>query len=208
MSRERAMSSETPYRVGPAWVFIGNPNILDGGGMVPLGFTHYDVTVTKVRKMAPMATVPLADGAKEKMQRIVLQSIGGFGTFKKLDNLPTLALIPADELRVGVNGIDAPNAVWIPAVDLRQLTYREVTDHARVTHEAQILGLRLQFDDRASTVHGARLTGTARRYIPPNGRVMLIGSPRSIPDAELHDGSQSYTTNTIRSWSLPPAREV
>ena len=84
------------YRVGPCYVFLGNPNIPNGAGMEFLGFTRGDVTVAPNLNIStgrvdqigmsglaeaawsgglnPSVTAPLVDEDKAKLEEYILGS--------------------------------------------------------------------------------------------------------------------------------------
>ena len=173
-------------------------------GAVANNHIRFKIAQTGTAVLANSYTLPVT-GAQASI---------GFGSgFTALDVIGTLAMIPYDELDQGTNGVDAPNGIWVPAAvcyDLGNWVYNlpEGTDDAHVVHECMFRGLRLDFDTRAVTRSGSALTGTNRRAVPPEHRVMFIGPPSSIPDTALTIGGVDYTTNKIAAWNLPATSEV
>lgn len=323
--------AERVHRVGPCYLFAGNPNIPQGAGMESLGFTRGDVTVAPNINVStgrvdqrgqsalagsawsggvdPMVTMPLIDEDKDKLAAYLQAgekresgalavsgsifergvtgisaiaiaagrtpaagtwtiratsgtqgqvynpdgvAVGvaanfsaiafadftftgnlavtpaavageilarwtvsgaveafGFGSgFEKYPVLNSLALIPQDEIGIGANGIDAPNAVWLPGfvvTDFGNLVYNlpESTDDAHVVHEVQARGLLLDFDARPTVAGGAVRTGTAQALLAKKFRCVFIGSPNALPAVTV--GADTYAKP---AWSLPPTIEV
>lgn len=205
------------HRVGPCYVFIGDPTQAAGAGMTYLGLTRGDVRVSPNVNVAlgradqsgitpradavfsigptPVVSVPFVDEDKTKLAEYVTGSSTstisthtalGFGSgFSQITeaNVPTLALIPVAEIASGTNGIEAANAVWIPAAIANGVgdfifTLPEGEDVFK-PHETQFVGLYREEDQ----------DGTPNA-IPANARVIFMGSPEAF-------------TDLAGEWSLP-----
>jgi len=106
--------------------FAPNINIsrgfADQTGLTPLASSIRDVGAT------PVLTAPLIDEDLAKMIQYIMggttvsdagNSAMGFSSGPAAiptANVYTLACIPLDEIAEGTNGIDAPNAIWLPRV--------------------------------------------------------------------------------------------
>lgn len=145
----------------------------------------------------PVVSIPFIDEEKAKLAVKVANSVvntnssktalgfgSGFAAVAAAD-IGTLAIIPVAEIASGTNGIDAPNAIWLPAVictDFGQFTFNlPEGDDIFPPHEMQFAGLYREQD-----LDGAPNT------IPADMRVMFYGTPNG---AAALDGE----------WSLPAA---
>ena len=201
-------------RVGPCHVFIGDPTTASGADMQYMGYTRGEVTVNlqigvsmgRVDQLGqtpqadsiytigprPVASLPLIDEEKVKLEKVlpgatVTGSALGFGSgFSKIadGDIDTLALIPVDETDQGTNGIDAPNAIWFPAViatDFGQLVFNlPEGDDAFNPHEVQVASLFRESDQGSNN-------------IDDEARAGFIGSPNEFTDL------------ASAGWSLPAA---
>ena len=112
-------------------VFTPNVNIATGfadqTGLTPLAVSVVDSGAT------PMLQAPLIDEDLDKMIQYITggtivensgkKALGFSAGVQKIAvaNIYTLAAIPIDEIAEGTNGIDAPNAIWIPRVIAKNL---------------------------------------------------------------------------------------
>lgn len=103
-----------------------NPNInistgqVDAKGNIPLADAVFN------SGPQPVANIPLVEEAKEKLKELLpgssIATNGGDGALLlgsgvqkiAVADIPTLCIIPVDEVDSGTNGIDAPNAWWFP----------------------------------------------------------------------------------------------
>lgn len=143
----------------------------------------------------PVVSVPLVDEDKAKLVEYITGSssavVGahtalGFGSgFSQITeaNVPTLALIPVAEIASGTNGIEAENAIWMPAAIANGVgdfifNLPEGEDVFQ-PHETQFVGLYREEDQDG-----------VPNAIPANARVMFMGSPEAF-------------TDLATEWSLP-----
>ena len=131
-------------------------------------------------------------------------TFGFGGGFEKLDDLGTLALIPADQIGDGVNGVDAEDGVWCIAAiaaDVGEWMYQlpDNSTDAMARRATQFKGLYTDFDDRPVTLGGAKRVGAERILIPSHHRILRIGSPNGMLAQTV--GTTSYAAP---AWSLPP----
>ena len=135
----------------------------------------------------------------------VVASLGAGSGFTTQD-IGTLALIPSAQLGQGVNGIDAKQAVWLPACianDFGAWGFEtpDSSDDAMNRRSTQFMGLRIRIDDRPVTLGGERRdTEAEKTLLPGSHRIWWIGSPRSM--GRVMSGGTSYAAP---SWSLPVA---
>ena len=172
-----------------------NPNINISTGMVDaIGNTPLADTIFK-SGVQPVASMPLVDEAKEKLKELLPGSsiatnggdgallLGGGGVEKiPVSDIPTLCIIPVEEVDQGTNGIDAPNAWWFPRAICNQfgaITFQlpDGEDNlSNYTRDTQIISLYHDVDQGSTT-------------IPADARAGFRGSPNEV-DSNL-------------SWSLP-----
>lgn len=149
----------------------------DQKGRTPLADSVFTIGPT------PVVSLPLIDEEKAKLKEYVPGSVLttasgetalGFGDgFAKipLASVPTLILVPIDEVSQGTNGIDADNMVVLPAAiarDFGQLTFSlPEGDDVFQPHEVQFAGL-LREADHASAA------------IPTGHRAMFYGPPKAL----------------------------
>lgn len=149
----------------------------DQKGRTPLADAVYTVGPT------PVVSLPLIDEERAKIKEYVPGSVLttasgetalGFGSgFAKiaLASVPTLILLPVDQVTQGTNGIDADDMVVLPAAicrDFGQLTFN-LPDGEDVfnPHEVQFAGLFREADHAAAA-------------IPTGNRVLFYGPPKAL----------------------------
>lgn len=93
----------------------------DNTGLTPLA------TAVRDSGSTPSVTFNMIDEDKDKLVALIKNlskvtdgghsalSLGGAPAAISRANLPTLCLLPIDEVAVGTNGIESENAVWFPA---------------------------------------------------------------------------------------------
>jgi len=143
----------------------------------------------------PVVSVPFVDEEKAKLEAYVAGSTvttngghtalgfgSGFAQVAEAD-IGTLALIPVLEIASGTNGIEAANAVWLPAAlanDIGEFRFNlPEGDDIFQPHETQFIGLYREEDQ----------DGTPNT-IPADARVIFFGTPEAF-------------TALASQWSLP-----
>ncbi len=170
-------------------VFSPNLNIsrgfADQTGLTPLAESVRDVGAT------PVLTVPMIDEEFTKMLAYMQGAIQVTNTTKSalgfssgpaavaIADVPTVALIPVDEIASGTNGIDSANAIWLPraiAVSVGDFTHNnEQSDDDFNPHTVEFHALYSETDQDGQTINAALRRG-------------FIGTPNA---------------DTGLTWSLP-----
>lgn len=143
----------------------------------------------------PIANIPFVDEEKAKLQQLLpgssLATNGGKTALllgkgvKKIAvaDIDTLVIIPVDEVAVGTNGIDAPNAWWFP----RAITQEFGNFTFTLPDGDDILGGYSRATVIASLYHP---TDQGSNTVPEDARAGFRGSPEGA----------GFTAGT---WSLP-----
>jgi hypothetical protein len=189
--------STQKVQIGPAHILIGDPTVVDGTSMVDLGsmesvsfdpgtqmtgvqdaFTGDAFDAESIYSVAPAPTaeVELYDASIDKLAAMLLGATKtadtlGFGEpgLKAIEDVPTLAIIPAFEAG---DGVDAPHGLWMPAAmveSLASLVYNRPTggDNSANSYTVTFRAARRRTDQDATA-------------IPAEAQMAFMGKPSDL----------------------------